>query len=193
MRFVTTTGRAKHMNAYDTCRRWWEAFSKNAREQALQKSTNESSSEVGSDDDCYRLTDTVTMIDDGLEVGANLQDHEETETFGTHDDDFTISPWGVVFRPADVIDEAAREPIITIEEFTGAARVYGEYKNLYTQIWESDELFEQRRKSGPFYPFSGAMEWEMVEWLQTLNVPMERIDHFLGLSYVRSSSFKLVA
>lgn len=183
------TGRAKHMKASYTCKRWWDIFLKDVKEKSLRKASSVSSSEVGSDDDCYRLIDNTTDV--GLGVDANLQDHEETETFGIHEDDFTISPWGVDLRPADVIDEP--ELIITVEEFTGAARVYGECKNLYTQIWESDELFEQRRKSGPFYPFSGAMEWEMVEWLQTLNVPMERIDHFLGLSYVRSSSFKLVA
>lgn len=46
-----------------------------------------------------------------------------------------------------------------------------------------------RKQGGPYYPFSGAMEWELVEWLQTLDVPMERIDQFFKLAYVRTLCF----
>ena len=146
-----------------------------------------SSSEVGSDNDCYRLNacDVDVSVDLELDADANgiftSNSNEEMDTEVYHEN-FTSLPWGVDLRPADAISEA--EPIINVEEFTGAAHVYGECKNLYTHIWENDGLYEKRKQGGPYYPFSGAMEWEVVEWLQTLDVPMERIDRFFQLDYV---------
>ena len=71
-----------------------------------------------------------------------------------------------------------------VEEYPGAAEVIEEQKNLYAQIWEADELYDSRKIGGAYYPFSGPIEWEVVEWLNSLNVPMKKIDEFLRLSYV---------
>lgn len=185
-------GRAKHMETSEKCRKWWQTFSKDAKAKGLQDQNVASSSEVGSDNDCYCLTtcDDDVLMDLDLDTDAignptgNL--NEETDTDMPDYENFTSLPWGVDLRPADTISEA--EPIITVEEFTGAAHVYGECKNLYTHIWENDRLYERRKQGGPYYPFSGAMEWEVVDWLQTLDVPTERIDRFFQLNYVRSLS-----
>ena len=179
------TGRAKHMSMSEECKRWWDIFSKNAKERALREPPVGSSSEVGSDDDCYRLSacgDPV-LVDD-IAFDADTISLEETDSEAGNNDHFTSLPWGVDHNPVDIIDE--EEPAIITNEFPGAARVFGEEKNLFTQLWESDGLYRMREQGGPYYPFSGAMEWEVVEWLQALDVPMERIDQFFRLEYVRT-------
>lgn len=172
----------------ETCRKWWQVISKDAKSRGLPNLIVASSSEVGSDNDCYYLTACNDDVSVDLELDTDANGipttryfNEEMDTDYYHEN-FTSLPWGVELRPADAISEA--EPIITVEEFTGAAHVYGECKNLYTHIWENDKLYEKRKQGGPYYPFSGAMEWEVVEWLQTLDVPMERIDRFFQLDYV---------
>ena len=87
-------------------------------------------------------------------------------------------------RAAELI--GAAEPVVTVEEYPEAARVINESKHLYAQVWEGDKLYESRKIGGTFYPFSGSMEWEVVEWLHSLDVPMEKIDRFFGLEYVSS-------
>ena len=183
-------GRAKHMETSEKCRKWWQTFSKDAKAKGLQDQNVASSSEVGSDNDSHCLTACNVDVSVGLELDtdangiptSNLNDETNTDVLQVDHGNFTSLPWGVDLRPADAISEA--ELIITVEEFTGAAHIFDECKNLYTHIWENDGLYEKRKQGGPYYPFSGAMEWEVVEWLQTLDVPMERIDHFFQLDYV---------
>ena len=100
----------------------------------------------------------------------------------SEDAEFTFTPSGIDLHSAELINAAG--PLVTAEEYPGAARIINESKNLYTQIWENDRLHESRKIGGPFYPFSGMMEWEVGEWLHSLDVPMERIDRFFELEYV---------
>ena len=117
------------------------------------------------------------------ELGNGILDHELAGHLGTEDAEFTTSPSGIDLHAAGPL--IAAESLVSVEEYPGAAQIIDESKDLYSQIWEGDKLYESRKIGGPFYPFSGFMEWEVVEWLHSLNVPMERIDCFFKLDYVR--------
>ena len=187
VRFVTMAGRAKHMGMSEMCKKWWDIFSKDAKERALWEPPVGPSSEVGSDDDCYRLSACSDTALEDLVFDAGMNSQEDTDSEAGNNAHFTSLPWGVDHNPADIFDEEGLA--IKTEEFPGAARVFSEEKNLFTQLWESDGLYQMRKQGGPYYPFSGAMEWEVAEWLQTLDVPMERIDQFFKLAYVRTLCF----
>ena len=61
---------------------------------------------------------------------------------------------------------------IITEEYNGAAKVIGKDKNLFDQLWDNDEYYERRNAGCPYYPFSGPVEWELVQWLQSLDIPI---------------------
>ena len=180
MKFVTMAGRAKHLGTSIICKRWWEMYLDDLRETSLQLTPYKSSSEVGSDEE---VTQEPMSLDQGPGYYEE-HDDEATEHPGIEDSEFTSSPSGIDLRSAELI--GAAEPAITAKEYPGAAQAVGESKNLYAQIWESDKLYESRKIGGAFYPFSGVMEWEVVEWLHSLDIPMEKIDHFFELEYVSS-------
>ena len=73
---------------------------------------------------------------------------------------------------------------VLMENHHGAAQVVDTGPNLFDQLWDSDEYYECRKLGGPYYPFAGYIEWEVVQWLNSLDVPMEKIDRFFNLSYV---------
>ena len=178
-------GRAKHLGMSAICKRWWVEYQGALRKTIRQLSPNETSSEVGSDEYAY--------VPDGCDEDIPMELDQESEgslghetccTWDAEEAEFTSSPSGIDLRSAEVIN--ATESLISVEEYPGAAQVISESKNLFTQIWESDKLYDSRGVGGPFYPFSGLMEWEVVEWLHSLDVPMERIDRFFELEYVSS-------
>ena len=124
-----------------------------------------------------------------MELDQELEDSESC--YGNHgaeaeDAEFTSSPSGIELHSDSAVLADATESLISVEEYPGASQVISESQNLFTQIWESDKLYDSRGVGGPFYPFSGLMEWEVVEWLHSLDVPMERIDRFFELEYVSS-------
>lgn len=151
-----------------------------------------SSSEIGSDEDYDYLVDDYA-VDNGMPMDVDMEFDEFTSesesesesdgTGGSPADELTSSPAGVDLdgssEPISILESST-----IVEEYLGAAKVIEERKNLFTQIWEDDELHESRKIGGPYYPFSGYMEWEMVEWLHSLHVPMEKIDRFFELAYV---------
>ena len=79
---------------------------------------------------------------------------------------------------------------VITEEFDGAARVIGEGDDIYTNLWQSDEHHASRKSGGPYYPFSGEVEWEVVQWLHSLDASIEQINRFFKLKYVSTSAFK---
>lgn len=99
------------------------------------------------------------------------------------DINFTSSPLGIDVCSADPIRTAESSKFV--EEYLGAAEATEECKDLFSQIWEADKCYGSRTIGGPHYPFSGSMEWEVVEWLHSLDVPVDRIDRFFELDYVR--------
>ena len=149
-----------------------------------QPTSDISSSEVGSDEEG---TQEPMSLDQGPGYYEGPDD-EATEHPGIKDSEFTSSPSGIDLRSTELI--GAAEPAVTATEYPGAAQAIGESKNLYAQIWESDKLYESRKIAGAFYPFSGSVEWEVVEWLHSLDVPMEKIDRFFDLEYVSSRAAK---
>ena len=185
MKFVTMAGRAKHLGTSIICKHWWEAHLDDLRKH------DASSSEVASDEDRVYLPDSCD--EEPMDLDQELEDPlwygncgaEDTECPNTGDAEFTSSPSGVDLRSTELI--SCVELPVLVEEYPGAAQVVDESKNLYTQIWEGDKLYESRKIGGAFYPFSGVIEWEVVEWLHSLDVPMEKIDHFFELEYVSST------
>ena len=178
-------GRAKHLGMSAICKLWWAAYQDSLRKTIRQLSPDESSSEVGSDEYVYPPND----CDEDMPMELDQESegslgHGSCCTWDTKEAEFTSSPSGIDLRSAEVIN--ATESLISVEEYPGAAQVISESKNLFTQIWESDKLHDSRGVGGPFYPFSGLTEWEVVEWLHSLDVPMERIDRFFELEYVSS-------
>lgn len=191
MRFVTMAGRARHLGTSIVCKQWWEEYLGALRNSTHQSTSEELSSEVGSDEECIcplrGCDENIPMDLDqelGDPIGYESYDVDGTECPITEDAEFTSSPPGIDLRSAELINAAG--PSVSVEDYPGAAQVISESKNLYTQIWESDKLYESRKIGGPYYPFSGLMEWEVVEWLHSLDVPMEKIDRFFELEYVSS-------
>ena len=184
-------GRARHLGKSIICKRWWEEYLDALKRSTLQSTLEELSSEIGSNEECiYPMNgcDEDISMDLDEELGGSIR-YESYDVGGTEcrvneDTEFTSSPSGMDLRSTELIDAAG--PPVSVEEYPGAAQIINESKNLYTQIWESDKLYESRKIGGPFYPFSGLMEWEVVEWLHSLDVPMERIDRFFELEYVSS-------
>ena len=86
----------------------------------------------------------------------------------------------------DLFSRAGDRLDVFVEEFHGAAQIIGAGPSLYDQLWDSDKYYECRKLGGPYYPFAGKVEWEVVQWLNSLDVPMEKIDCFFDLSYVSS-------
>ena len=186
MKFVTMAGRAKHLGMSAVCKRWWVECLENARRRTLP-SSDESSSEVGSDEE-YIYPPNGRDEDIPMEP-VDWQELEDSSCYGNYgaeseDAEFTSSPSGIELHSNSTVLTDATESLISVEEYPGAAQVISESKNLFTQIWESDKLYESRKIGGSFYPFSGSREWEVVEWLHSLDVPMEKIDRFFDLEYV---------
>lgn len=190
-KFVTMAGRVRHLFADELCRVWWEDRKSTDKERRQWATENDLSSEIGSDEECNHLANGSAHIGDQALDMVDVEEYEsESGGNGLHGidmEDFSFSPLcgGVKLTKPSFVQEPA-----FIEEFPGAARVVAEerpsdaVKNLYTQIWEADELYESRKIGGPYYPFSGPQEWQVVEWLHSLDVPMEKIDGFFELSYV---------
>ena len=150
-----------------------------------QPTSDISSSEVGSDEEgTFPPNGCEVPMDLDEELGNGILDDELTERLSTEDVEFTASPSGIDLRSAGLL--IAAESLVSVEEYPEAAQIIDVSKDLYSQIWEGDKLYESRKIGGPFYPFSGLMEWEVVEWLHSLDVPMERIDRFFELEYVSS-------
>lgn len=74
--------------------------------------------------------------------------------------------------------------VAIFNEYDGAAKIVSDGDDLYTQIWESDPLYKQRRHCNAYYPFSGVVEWEIVQWLHSLDVSLDRLNNFFKLRYV---------
>lgn len=172
------------------CSLWWHAYldsllKKSAHPAVLSES---SSSEVGSDEN---YSEDYCAGGTPMDLDTEWEDRSWDEGIGEEpeytlsfedDDEFTSSPMGIDCA-ADPIDVA--ETPLYVEEYAGAAEVMEERKDIFGQIWETDRYYGSRKIGGPHYPFSGSIEWEVVEWLHSLAVPMDRIDRFFNLEYVR--------
>ena len=158
-----------------------------------QITSSESSDEVGSDEECGlphddHVDDMLMSLDQ--ESNGPVWDGnggEETESAGMEglDASFTSSPQGIDLQPAGPIDIPG--PSVYVEEYSGAAEVLSQQRNLYAELWEKDKLYESRKVGGAHYPFSGHEEWEMVKFLNPLTV--KQVNEFLKQPYVRFSIF----
>ena len=75
---------------------------------------------------------------------------------------------------------------IVIEEYPGAAEIKSQGRDLFAQVLADDEHRERRNIVGIWWPFSCREDWQVFKWLSSLHAPMEKIDEFFHLDYVRS-------
>ena len=73
---------------------------------------------------------------------------------------------------------------ICFKEYEGASEIIEDRKNLYSEVWEQDDHYHTRKDNNLYYPFAGCIEWEMVQWLHSLDAPMDKVDAFFKLQYV---------
>ena len=132
-----------------------------------------SSSEPGSDDEARGTPVQEDVMMDFGGPGMDDQWHAEERASSMH--------------RASLSNDG--NDVIT-EEFDGAAQVIGEGDDIYTDLWQSDEHHASRNSSGPYYPFSGEVEWEVVQWLHSLDASIDQINQFFKLEYVSTSAFK---
>lgn len=122
-------------------------------------------SEIASDESMMELSD--------VELDEEMQEHLEINM-----ETVTEETWpqhaGQPFYPNEATIPATStimiEPSVDsndddtfIENFPGAAEVKSEGRNLFAEILDNDEFREKRLESGVYYPFSGAVEWELAE------------------------------
>lgn len=185
-KFVTIAGRARHLDVDEICKLWWKDKMDN-----LRSTQNYSSSEISSGEDSdYCPVDSCIVndmpMDMDVDVDRGLED-DPSRGFreGSPAGDFTFSPSGIDIETSEPIDVSGSSTFV--EEYLHAAEIIEKRENLYTQIWDADELHGSRKIGGSYYPFSGCLEWEMVEWLHSLNAPIDQIDRFFNLGYVSST------
>ena len=153
-----------------------------ATQEGMKERESSPSSDPGEDDEVWGtpLQEDVRMdfgglgVDDDLEIPPS-EPYAEEQASSIH--------------RAHLSNEG--NDVIT-EEFDGAAQVIGEGDDIYTNLWRSDEHYASRKSCGPYYPFSGEVEWEMVQWLHSLNASIDEINQFFKLKYVSTSAFETV-
>ena len=168
-KFKTSTGRFKHLQLVQKCGKWWGIHSQLIDEKRANDVSSELSSDTGLDD--QQVTNTIEM--DISEPILYKWAHDNTEVPNMSE---TVDE--------DLPSQQYNRLDVFVEEYHGAAQVQYTGPNLYDQLWDSDEYYEHRKLGGPYYPFSGYVEWEVVQWLNSLDVPMEKIDRFFDLNYV---------
>jgi hypothetical protein len=55
--------------------------------------------------------------------------------------------------------------------------------NFYEKIHHEDQ-FADKRKGNPFWPFSCFVEWEVANFLESLEISQEKKEEFFKLKYV---------
>ena len=128
-----------------------------------------------------------------LSSDTGLDDQQATNNIEIDINEPTLYEWAHDITEIPSMPETMDEDLLSqkrngldvfVEEYHGAAQVKDTGPNLYDQLWDSDEYYEHRKLGGPYYPFSGYVEWEVVQWLNSLDVPMEKVDRFFDPDYV---------
>lgn len=71
-----------------------------------------------------------------------------------------------------------------VEEQVRGGRSYGPANTILDNIRIND-TFAEERKHNLYYPFASNADWQVASWLSRLNVPLELLDEFFRLDYVR--------
>ena len=162
----------------EKCGKWWGIHSQLINEKHASDVSSELSSDTGLDDQ---------QVTNDIEIDMN----EPTSYEWTHD--ITEVPSMSETMNEDLFSQKHNRLDVFVEEYNGAAQVKDTGPNLYDQLWDSDEYYGHRMLGGPYYPFSGYVEWEVVQWLNSLDVPMEKIDRFFDLDYVSLMKYHISA
>ena len=80
------------------------------------------------------------------------------------------------------------EPIqLSVEEFSGAAKIFpGEWKT-FLGTFDSD-TFSNERWSNPYYLFASRLDWEFGLWLTRSGLSLAAVDNLLSLELVGLSN-----
>lgn len=179
VRFATIVGRVRHLRKDKICSKWWKQY---LAQKEDPPDDSVVSSEFPSDEDNDQnepFSDMGIPMDLDLGTwpegtGANC----EVEVDIQREDSMGNS------YPRSATMARSSGDDIVVEAYEGAAAIISEGKNQYAQLWDNDEYHGCREDSGTYYPFSGAVEWEVVQWLHALNVSIDRINQFFKLHYV---------
>ena len=176
-KFVTLAGRSKHINHNESCRKWWLLRIVSRK---VERPPYETSSEIASDEECFRLDESENLMMENGNPFSITDLHDDSSLLRENHCTLERGTSPAVISGIDIITE----------EYNGAAKVIGKDKNLFDQLWDNDKCYEWRNAGCPYYPFSGPVEWELVQWLQSLDIPMNKLDKFFTLNYVSSSEFR---
>ena len=161
------------------CGKWWGIHSQLIDEKRASDVSSELSSDIGLDD--QQVTNSIEI--DINEPTLYKWAHDNTEVYDMPE-----------AMDEDLLSQKHNRLDVFVEvEYHGAAQVEHTGPNLYDQLWDSDEYYEHRKLGGPYYPFSVYVEWEVVQWLNSLDVPMEKIDRFFDLTYVSLMKYHISA
>ena len=148
-------GRSKHLQLVKKCGKWWEIRSAQIDERPASDASSEPSSDTGLDNPQVNEDIEIDMNESELYKEWEQPTRKVSSVLETTDE-------GLVSRTGDKLDDTC------IEDYHGAALVVDAGPNLYDQLWDSDEYYEYREVGGPYYPFAGHVEWEVVQWLNSL-------------------------
>ena len=130
----------------------------------------------------------VTPEDEATDPRDDTLDQLELEV----DDDL-----GILLDKPLILDTASEDSRFSdapacsmfVENYPGAAEIINTGPNMYAQLLEADsEHSEGRGIVGPWYPFAGRAEWELAKWLNSAHLSMNKMDEFLRLDYVSSTT-----
>lgn len=169
-RFRSLQGRNQHYNLRQRCKQHW-----------LNHLRRQES--VPNDALNFNESNDVTVLASDLQSDLDTEDEADE----LQDQHFLVdeSPmlWDIS-EDLNSLDGSTRTSSF-IEEFPGAAKVIGKGLNLYARLLQRDEHRTNRDIAGLWYPFAGHVEWQLVKWLSSLQIPMAKIDEFLQMDYVR--------
>jgi hypothetical protein len=71
-------------------------------------------------------------------------------------------------------------------KFPGAAKTYGRTKSFMDKF--NDDQYSAFRTTNVYYPYTGKNEWELASFLLSSGLSMRKIDNFLQLKMVITST-----
>lgn len=143
---------------------------------ASKKPSKYELSEVGSDEELHAslLLESVPMNLDGPIMDGEWQNFAERNRSEAEGGEASPRDSGTIAND------------IVVEEYSGAAEVKSQGRDPFAQLLANDEHRERRDIVGIWWPFSCREDWQVFKWLSSLRAPMEKIDEFFHLDYVRS-------
>lgn len=190
MKFASLAGRVRHLRKDRECGRWWLKY---LRSMDGKGKESDRSSEVPSDktdkESAGHWSDNSVPMDVDFGLGNENQpvsrSLERCPEEGDSHSRCPSNPPPSLHHLASATSAPTSHVAAIIDDYAGTAEIVREEDNLYAKLWKTDEFFDQRNKTGVYYPFSGPVEWEIAQWLHGLNASMDQVNQFFNLQYVK--------